>query len=161
MLFDGIRVIAPSCYPEDSWSEAEVLGGLVWLWNQHPYYRQSSVESAMEILTAIIASRNFCFFVKDHKPLGYVNWAFLSEQDEQAYIHKAEPYAAFINRPHVGSSPVRMWMLSWFFPAGGSPVAKRLLRKHVLKDQRVHFLYHKPATGTVTTKFFSGMDLGR
>lgn len=161
MLLDGVRVIAPSRYPDDAWNEAEVLGGLVWLWYQHSYYRQSSVESAMEILTAIIASRNFCFFVKDHKPLGYVNWAFLSEQDEQAYIHKAEPYAAFINRSHDGSSPLRMWMLSWFFPAGGSPVAKRLLRKHVLKDQRVHFLYHKPASGTVTTKFFSGMDLGR
>ena len=161
MLLDGVRVIAPSRYPDDAWNEAEVLGGLVWLWYQHSYYRQSSVESAMEILTAIIASRNFCFFVKDHKPLGYVNWAFLSEQDEQAYIHKAEPYAAFINRPHDGGSPLRMWMLSWFFPAGGSPVAKRLLRKHVLKDQRVHFLYHKPASGTVTTKFFSGMDLGR
>lgn len=161
MLLDGVRVIAPSCYPEDAWNEAEVLGGMVWLWNQHSYYRQGSVESAMEILTSIIASRHFCFFVKDQQPLGYVNWAFLNEQDEQAYIHKTEPYAAFLNRPHDGSRPVRMWMLSWFFPAGGGTVAKRLLRKHVLKAEQAYFLYHKPAAGTVTTKFFSGLERGR
>lgn len=160
MLFDGVRVIAPSCYPEDEWSEAEVLGGLMWLWNQHAYYRQGSVESAMEILTSIIASRNFCFFVKDQQPLGYVNWAFLSPQDEQAYIHKAELYASFINLQHPGDTPVRLWMLSWFFPAGGSHVAKRLLRRHVLKDQQVHFLYHKSAPGAATTKFFSGLNVG-
>lgn len=117
MLFDGVRVIAPSCYPEDEWSEAEVLGGLMWLWNQHAYYRQGSVESAMEILTSIIASRNFCFFVKDQQPLGYVNWAFLSPQDEQAYIHKTAPYASFINRQHPGAAMDAVMV----FPCGREP----------------------------------------
>ncbi|QNP50043.1 toxin-activating lysine-acyltransferase [Diaphorobacter aerolatus] len=158
MLVDGIRVIAPGRYPEDEWSEAEVLGGFIWLWNQHAYYRQGSVESAVEVLMPIINSRNFCFFVRNQQPLGYVNWAYLSEQDEQAYAHKAKPYTYFTDRQYDAGTPVRLWMLSWFFPVGGSQIAKRLLRRHVLKNERVHFLYHKSAPGTVTTKFFTGLS---
>ena len=44
-----IRMIAPSILTNTPWNEAEVLGGFVWLWQYHDYYRQASIESAISI----------------------------------------------------------------------------------------------------------------
>lgn len=156
MQFDGVEVISPLHFTEEPWSEPEVLGGMVWLWGLHDYYKQGSVEAALNILKPILRSKRFCFFVANGQPLGYINWSFLSEPDEEAYVKKTRPYEYFLDLRYPPDIETRLWMLSYFFPAGGNLVVKNILRNHLFKDEDVYLVYHKTPHGSPMVKKFSG-----
>ena len=161
MQIDGLRIIAPSRYPGDPWNEAEVLGAAIWLWSQHPDYQKTSIESALQTLLPIIASRKFCLFVEAGQPLGYVNWAYLSEVDESAYVCGQRDYAYYVSRRYEKVVPQRLWMLTWFFPKAGSHRAKRILRDHIMQERWVYYVYHRSPKGVALTKRTAGLPLAQ
>ena len=92
-----IRIIAPSILTDIAWNEAEVLGGFVWLWQYHDYYRQASIESAISIILPIIQSKNFAFLVYKNQPLGYINWAYLSPERRNWRISIELSHTSFLH----------------------------------------------------------------
>ena len=139
-----IRIIAPSILTDIAWNEAEVLGGFVWLWQHHDYYRQASIESAISIILPIIQSKNFAFLVYNNQPLGYINWAYLSPEQELAYLNRTQPYEFFtqFNRPEPDK---KIWILSWFCvpQINHQFVMRTAMKKYIFPKQEFYFAYHK------------------
>lgn len=157
MNIEGIRVIAPKFDSAEIWSEAEVLGAMIFLWSQQDYYRQGSVESALQNLLPIIRHKNFCLFIKDGSPIGYVNWAYFSEQEAEDYSNNKNNYQHYIESCSEKEEDKEMWLLTSFFPSGEVNHSRRILRNHIFKNQSVKFLHHKK-TGIPSKKFFSGRN---
>lgn len=153
MKINEIRVIVPKFDAGESWSEAEVLGAMVFLWSQQDYYRQGSVESALANLLPIIRHRNFCLFIKDGTPIGYVNWAYFSEQEAADYALRQHDYTHFLEACAQEQAGKQLWMLSSFFPTGEVHLSRKILRDHVFKNQSVRFLHHRPADAPLSKEF--------
>ena len=141
---DQIRIIAPSILTDVPWNEAEVLGGFVWLWQHHDYYRQASIESAISIILPIIQSKNFAFFVYKNQPLGYINWAYLSPEQELAYLNRMQSYEFFtqFNQPSPGR---KIWILSWFCTSQikHQLAMRTAVKRYIFPRQTVSFAYHR------------------
>ena len=155
MKFNNIRVIAPKYAESEGWSEAEVLGAMVFLWSQHDHYRQGSVESALANLLPIIRHRNFCLFIKDGAPIGYMNWVYFSEQEAADYVQHQHDYAHYLETCADEQEGKQLWFLSWFFPTGQVRLARKIARDHIFKNENVRFVYHKTSK-TPLIKEFSG-----
>jgi cytolysin-activating lysine-acyltransferase len=148
----GDRIIAPSIYPETLWSEAEVLGAMIWLWNQNPDYKKAALDSALDVLQPIIRSKNFALIVHNNKPLGYMNWAYFNRQEEQQYLNKELPYTQFVHCDQSNKSK-RLWILSFYCPFGLRDVfLTKTICKKVLKNNLCYFGYHKSKNKTVIKK---------
>lgn len=156
MQFNDIRVIAPRFDTSEVWSEAEVLGAMVFLWSQQDYYRQGSIESALANLLPIIRHRNFCLFIQNGSPIGYVNWAYFSEQEAADYAQRQHDYAHYLESCAEEQPGKQLWLLSSFFPTGKVHLSRKILRDHIFKNQNVRFLHHRPSE-TPAPKEFAGM----
>lgn len=149
---DSIRVIAPSIYHDTSWNEAEVLGAMVWLWNRNSNYRNVAISSALETLLPTIQSRNFILLIKNNRPLGYLNWAYLNKDEEREYLNKTKSYVNFVQCNKRDESK-QLWLLSFFSPFGrNESFLLKSICKKVLKNNLCFFGYHKSKTNTVVKK---------
>ena len=144
MIINSTRIIAPNIYCDEAWSEAEVLGGMIWLWSQHDYYRQSAIDSALDTILPIIRSKNFAFFVKNGQPLGYVNLVYLDADTEIKCIQKILSYEELLAF-HNPKEDRHIWILSWFSTPNNNAhfTMYHLLKKYIFVDQKVRFIYHK------------------
>ena len=149
---DSIRVIAPNIYHDTSWNEAEVLGAMVWLWNRNSYYRNAAINSAVETLLPIIQSKNFILLIKNKRPLGYLNWAYLNSDEECQYLNKTDSYINFV-QCNTKDDSKNLWLLSFFCPFGlNESLLMKSICKKVLKNNLCFFGYHKSKTKTVVKK---------
>ncbi|MCX8597686.1 MULTISPECIES: toxin-activating lysine-acyltransferase [unclassified Gilliamella] len=149
---DSIRVIAPSIYHDTSWNEAEVLGAMVWLWNRNSNYRNVAISSALETLLPTIQSRNFILLIKNNRPLGYLNWAYLNKDEEREYLNKTKSYVSFVQCNKRDESK-QLWLLSFFCPFGrNESFLLKSICKKVLKNNLCFYGYHKSKTNTVVKK---------
>ena len=156
-----IRIIAPSILTDIAWNEAEVLGGFVWLWQYHDYYRQASIESAISIILPIIQSKNFAFLVYKNQPLGYINWAYLSPEQELAYLNRTQPYEFFTQFNQPGPDK-KVWILSWFCvpQMNHQLVMRTAIKRYIFPKQTVYFAYHKtPDDQKIVVKSLKGYKL--
>lgn len=149
---DVIRVIAPSLYPDTLSNEAEVLGAMIWLWNQNPKYKNVALDSALSVLLPIIQSKNYVLVIKNNQPLGYINWAYFNSEEEQEYLNKEKPYIDFVKSYHPAATK-RLWILSFFCPFGLRDVLlTKSICKKVLKNNLCFFGYHKSKAQTAVKK---------
>lgn len=163
----GLRIIAPSIFPENSWSEAEALGAMVWLWNKHPEYRLVAVDVALESLLAIIRSKNFAIVVQDNKAIGYLNWAYLTETESLDYIQNKISFVEVVSRAEEEEGK-QLWVLSWFVPSAlnkeSEPALKENLlmktvaRKHLFPKEQVFIIWHHSSGTKRVIKKFSGSE---
>ena len=161
MKFNNVRVIAPKFDESEGWSEAEVLGAMVFLWGQQDYYSHGSVESALANLLPIIRHRNFCLFIKNGTPIGYVNWVYFSEQESAEYAQHQHDYAHYLEACAQEQEGKQVWLLSSFFPTGEVHLSRRILRDHIFKNQCVHFLHHSSSSSASPKQFFGSQHAHR
>lgn len=140
--YRNIRVISPQHDPDEGWSEAEVLGAMLWLWERHPAYQGVALDTAMAHLLPVIRSRSFSLFVKDAQPYGYVNWCWLNEHEAQKYVNKEEPYTYFLDKQNNDKNQ-QLWMLQVFFPEGLGHDARWIFRNLLFKESGFRFVYHR------------------
>ncbi|MFU2089067.1 toxin-activating lysine-acyltransferase [Avibacterium avium] len=141
MRFDNdISVVAPSVFTE-KYSEAEVLGAITWLWGKSDYYKTISIESMLDLVLKIIKSKQFALFSHKGKPIGYLVWAFMTEQDEADYLQSGGMIDAFIG--HNNGS--KLWILSIHCPADYFSKRKivSLSRSYLFPNKDVYSLYHR------------------
>lgn len=145
MKFDNnIEVFSPRAFPDEQYSEAEILGSMTWIWSQFDYYKGASIEAACNILSLTIRSKNFALFTVNQQPIGYANWAYLDPETEKKCKCKELSYEELITHdiPHDNKS---LWLLSIFSLPGKRNLLtiRNLLEKHIFVNQKVHFAYHK------------------
>ncbi len=134
-----ISVIAPSLYPAERYSEAEVLGSMLYLWNKDSYYRQISVESMMDLVVPIIKHKQFIMFFKDNEPVGYFVYAYFDEELEQEYLENN-----FLTEKYIQAKTGRqLWFLSIFSPSGYSKQMIDIAKQKLFPSSHAKSLYHR------------------
>ena len=76
MKIGNISLIAPSHYPHEHWSEAEILGSLIWLWQYVPSLKDAPLSYLMTRVVPYIQHKQFVVCVENGRVIGYVSWAF-------------------------------------------------------------------------------------
>ncbi|EPE3833753.1 toxin-activating lysine-acyltransferase [Morganella morganii] len=157
----NLRLIAPSLFPENSWSEAEVFGAMVWLWNKHSKYKLTAIDVASESLLAIIRSNNFALVVIDNKPIGYINWAYMNDNESNDYINNRMTYIEAVGKIEKSESK-KTWVLSWFVPestnynksvAKNNLLIKRIAKEVIFSEEIVYVIWHHHKKRNIVKKF--------
>lgn len=147
MIVGQSRIISPSIFQGETWNEAEVLGGMVWLWSQHEDYAKVAIDVALDTLLPLIKSKNFAFFVHEGSPIGYVNWAYLNQEQEEQYLEQKIPYRKVLELAKPADN-TRIWILTWFVPKNKGLLVRQLMREVVFPENEVHFIWHKSTNKT-------------
>lgn len=138
MKVSNINIISPNIFNEP-YSEAEVLGSMLYLWNQQDYYRQISIESAFDLVIPMIKTKQFALFSKDNFPIGYICWAFMNEVTEQDYFQNNGEIERFV----TCNNGENLWILSLFSPLGYSKTIYQLMREYIFPNHHAKSLYHR------------------
>ncbi|MFC6053196.1 hypothetical protein A6M14_00490 [Acinetobacter sp. Ac_877] len=139
MKIGNISVIAPSHYPQEHWSEAEVLGSLMWLWQYVPKLKDAPLSYLMTRVVPFIQHRQFAVFVENDRVIGYVSWALLNDETEKKYVgSQGLPLAL-----DEWKSGEHFWIIDWFSPFEHSPMMKNVMAQYLFPKHILRSLYHR------------------
>ena len=115
-----------------------LLGHVTWLYTQsqqHKHYFIQDIES--RVLPAIVTDQCKIYLQESatQLPLGYVSWAYLSEQAEERHI------ATQRIAPGDWKSGDRVWIIDFVVPFGGAAEALDDIRNKIHPGKEVHLLY--------------------
>lgn len=154
-----LSFIAPSLSGA-SYSPAEVLGAMAWLWLHVPGHRDVPVQALARFALPPITRGQFILVTQQQPsgpvPVAYATWARLDAQAESRYI--ADPARGL--QPEDWACGDRPWMIDWFAPFGHS----RALAGHartVFQGMGVRGLYHRGAERGFRVKTFQGAGVDR
>lgn len=147
----GIDIIAPGLI-EQTWNEAEALGGTVWLWMHSPFHRDLPLHTLPAALMPALKNRQFILGIESGKPVFYVSWANLNEEAEQRYV-KTHP---LLMPQEDWNSGDRMWVHYIVAPFGHLPLLHKLLHQQLFANRCGRFLYHRGHTRGLKIKDFYG-----
>lgn len=142
MQYKSIRIISPQHDSNEGWSEAEILGAMLWLWSKHPAYAGTALDTAISYLLPVIRTRAFSLFIKDGQPYGYINWCWLNPEDEHQYVQKIQPYSYFLDKQEKRHGE-QLWLLQVFFPQGVGHDARWIFKKYLFPNQNFKYVYHR------------------
>lgn len=152
MKIGNISLIAPSHYPHEHWSEAEVLGSLMWLWQYVPSLKNAPLSYLMTRVIPYIQHRQFAVFVENDRVIGFVSWAFLNSDTEQKYI-QSQGLPLSIEESNSGE---RLWIIDWFSPFGRSKMIKNLIAQQLFPKSGMRSLYHRGRETGLKVMSFKG-----
>lgn len=145
-------ILAPGLI-EQSWSEAEALGGAVWLWMHSASHRAMPLHTLSSLLLPAIKQRQFLLASAVGRPVFYLSWAHLSKDAEQRYLQR-HPTQMPIEDWNSGN---RMWLLDWVAPFGHTRAMSRILKRQWFANRWARSLYHRGDERGMRIKTFQGM----
>lgn len=151
-LTGDLDVIAPGIF-QQTWSEAEALGGAVWLWMNSAAHRDAPLHTLSALLLPAIKHRQFVLASQDGRPVFFLSWADLSLEAEERYL--AQPPVCMPEADWASGD--RMWILDWVAPFGHSAAMRRLLERHLFPGKVIQALYHRGSTTGLKVKTFKGI----
>ena len=152
MKVGEISLIAPSHYPHEHWSEAEVLGSLVWLWQYVPSLKNAPLSYFMSRIIPFLQDRQFSLFVENDRVIGYISWAYLDENTEKKYI---QSQGLPLNTEECKSGK-RLWIIDWFAPFGHSKLMSNIFLTELFPLDCMRSLYHRGKERGLKIKSFKG-----
>ena len=152
MKIGNISLIAPSHYPHEHWSEAEILGSLIWLWQYVPSLKDAPLSYLMTRVVPYIQHKQFVVCVENGRVIGYVSWAFLNNETEKKYI-QSQGLPLSINEINSGD---RLWIIDWFSPFGRSKTMKNLVAQQLFPKNGMRSLYHRGRETGLRVMTFKG-----
>lgn len=138
MHLDKLGILAP-LIDGTPFSEAEALGGAVWLWMQSESHRDAPLHMLSTLLLPAIKSRQFLLASENGKPVFYLAWARLSEEAEHRYLHNSPQCMPESD----WTSGERLWFLDWVAPFGHSRALRSIISRRVFPGQCGRSLYHR------------------
>ena len=141
MRYDGFDVIAPSVH-QQHFSEAEVLGSVVWLWMHSDAHKNTPLHMLSALLLPAIKKRQFVLASENGKPVFYLSWARLSEEAERRYL-KNPPQCM---PQEDWASGERIWILDWVAPFAHSHRLRSLVTRRLFPGWCWRSLYHRGDT---------------
>lgn len=147
-----LDIVAPGLI-EQTWSEAEVLGSVVWLWMHSPSHRDMPLHALSALLLPAIKHRQFILAAQAGRAVFYLSWASLSLEAEQRYLQQHPTLMPDVD----WNSGERMWILDWVAPFGHTSVAYSLLRRQLFANRLARMLYHRGDERGMKIKTFQGM----
>lgn len=155
MKIGNISLIAPSQYPDEHWSEAEVLGSCMWLWQYVPTLKNAPLGYLMCRVVPFLQHRQFAVFIESDRVIGYVSWAYLNEETEKKYI-KSQGLPLEVDEWKSGN---RLWIIDWFSPFGHTRHIKNLIENYLFPEDGMRSLYHRGREKGLKVMTFKGRHM--
>jgi len=132
---------------------ASVLGHVAWLFTHAPNYRYMFVSDLERVILPAIVAKQFKLYRKERIPVGFVSWAYLSEEAEQRFIE--DPTRL---RPEDWKSGDRLWCIDLVSPFGGFGSIAQDLKENVFPDKQGKALRRNP-DGSIRVAQFWGVNV--
>jgi len=134
-------------------SNASVLGEIVWLLSYSKLHRDWPIGSIQQWVLPAIYHGMFRLYRQNGKPHGYVSFALLSKEVEEAYVLNTSTL-----RPEDWKSGERGWIIDFVAPFGGAGKIAYDLKYNFLKDRVGRYLRVRPGSDTGYIKYLHGAD---
>lgn len=135
-------------------SSASVLGEIVWLFCHSKLHQNWPIGSIQQWVLPAIHNGFFRLYRQNGKPHGYVSWALLSKEVEEAYVLNT----ASLHPDHWKSGD-RGWIIDYVAPFGGAGRIAYDLKYNLFKDKVGRYLRVKPGTDTAFIKYLHGAEM--
>lgn len=110
----------------------KLLGAVTWLMMNSPLHRQYTVQELSERVLPSILHNQFRIYEQDNRPIGFVNWAWLTDEVEEKY-QTAEYELGFME----WTGGQNLWFPEFIAPFGHTKYIFRDLRKNFFPTQIV------------------------
>jgi cytolysin-activating lysine-acyltransferase len=151
MQKSGLQIIAPGLL-EQTWTEAEVLGGAIWLWMHSARHRMIPLQALPTLLLPAIKNSQFLLAIASGQPVFYLAWANLNIKAEALYLK----HSLLLDQT-LWNSGDRLWLLDWVAPFGHTRIMRRLLRNQLFAERYGRYLYHRGDERGLRIKTFYGI----
>lgn len=133
------KVIAPSIYPNELWSEVEVLGAVGLLWQRVETLKHAPISYLIERISPFIQHGQFALFIEKQRACGFISWAYFNDKAENEYIQR-QGQALSKNKYKSGQ---KLWIIDWISPDGLSKELKQFVLNELFPYDCMHSLYHR------------------
>ena len=140
-----------------NWTEAEVLGGTVWLWISSEAHRDLPLHSLPAAVLPAIKRRQFVLASEEGKPVFFASWALMNEEAEKRFLETHQ----LLMKPEDWSSGDRFWFIDWVAPFGHSKACFDICRNDFFKGVSARSLYHKGHQQGRRVQYFFGSDVSK
>ncbi len=153
-----IRIVCPSCFPNQDWSKLEVLGSMLWLWHYDDMRQDATLPKIMGFLMPPIKLGQFIAFYEADKPIGYISWANFNSTVEDLYI---QSHFNLLDDNQYWNCGDRTWIIDYFAPFGHQKkilnLAKRLFPRAVVRS----FAHKETQYKEKNVNLYRGVDVTR
>jgi cytolysin-activating lysine-acyltransferase len=146
-----LKIAAPGLI-EQTWNEAEILGGAAWLWMHSTSHRDFPLHALSVLLLPAIKKRQFVFASESGQPVFYMSWAHFNLEAEKRYL----AHSPLLMPEQDWNSGDRMWILDWVAPFGHTKTFSRILRQQLFAHRWARTLYHRGDERGLRIKTFMG-----
>lgn len=94
-------------------SNAALLGEIIWLLSYSELHREWPIGSIQQWVFPALLHNQFRVYRRDGKPRGYVSWAWMSKEVEEAYVLNTANL-----EPADWKSGQRGWLIDYVAPFG-------------------------------------------
>lgn len=133
---------------------ASILGHVAWLMMQAPNYRYTFVSDLERVILPPIVHKNFKLYRKNRIPVGFVSWAYLTEEAEERLMQDASK----LKPEDWATRGDRLWIIDQLTPFGGLGPITKDLRENVFKDEKEAKALRQDKDGTIRVVRFLSED---
>lgn len=137
--------------PASTISNSALLGEIVWLWSHSKLHREWSISSIHQWILPALLHNQFRIYRRDGKPRGFVSWAKMSTEVEEAYVLNTATL-----KPNDWVSGDKGWIIDYVAPFGDAKDIAHDLKYHVFANDMGRFLRTKPGSDTMNIRYLHG-----
>ncbi|MDP2065517.1 MAG: toxin-activating lysine-acyltransferase [Burkholderiaceae bacterium] len=146
-----LSIVAPGLI-EQPWSEAEVLGSVVWLWMHSASHRDFPLHTLPVLLLPAIKRRQFVLASEAGQPVFYLSWASFHPEAEQRYLANSP----LLMPEHDWNCGDRLWLLDWVAPFGHTRAMSRIVTRQLFANRWWRALDHRGDARGLSIRTFQG-----
>lgn len=132
---------------------AAVLGEMCWLYSQSPLHQGWPMISIQQWLLPALMHKQYRIYHQGAKPVGFVTWAWLSQEVETAYVRNTRSL-----QPKDWKSGDRGWILDYVAPFGDAKRIASDLKTNIFKDDVGRFLRTRKGSDVVKIMYVHGAN---
>ncbi|MEJ8562321.1 toxin-activating lysine-acyltransferase [Yoonia sp. GPGPB17] len=129
------------------------LGDMLWLYSLSEIHQSWPIASLHKWLLPPLERGQYRLYHQGQRPVGFVTWAWMSEQVEQEYIHKKGALDK-----HQWKTGDRIWIIDFIAPFGHAWMIAEDLRQNRFSTDIGRFLRVKPGTERMRIAYVHGVN---
>ncbi len=132
-------------------TNATILGEVIWLLSYSSLHQSWPICSVHQWIFPALMHNNFRIYRRGGKPRGFVSWAWMSKDIEEAYVLNTSSLR------HDGwKSGNRGWIIDFVAPFGDAKAILYDLRHNIFPDEVGRYLRIKDGSDTIQIRYLHG-----
>lgn len=134
-------------------SNSAILGEVTWLLSHSTLHQEWPIGSIQQWVLPAVLHKQFRIYRQNGKPIGYVSWAWLSKDVEEAYVLNTSSL-----QPKDWKSGDRGWVIDFVTPFGSASRIARDLKTGIFKNDVGRSLRVRPGSDTIQIQYLHGAN---